>query len=125
MRYSLQLIAEEPAEGQIAPEEMATFQAAFSRYAEALDEAGVLLTADILQPSHASTTVSSRNGQLLIQDGPFANTKEQLAGTFVIDVPDLDAALAWAEKCPGAQYGVMEVRPSAIVFQDGRWQAPA
>lgn len=103
---------------------MASFQAAFDKYAKSLDEAGVLVSADILGPSSASTTVTLRNGRLQVQDGPFADTKEKLAGAFVIDVPDLDAALAWAEKCPGAQYGVVEIRPSAIVFRDGKWQQP-
>jgi hypothetical protein len=65
--------------------------------------------------------VTLRGGRLEIQDGPFADTKEKLAGVFLIDVPDLDAALAWAEKCPGAQYGVIEIRPAAIVFADGQW----
>ena len=54
---------------------------------------------------------------------PFADTKEKLNGTFVIEVPDLDGAIAWAETCPGARYGVVEVRPSAIVFSDGAWHS--
>ncbi len=56
-----------------------------------------------------------------MQDGPFADTKEKLAGVFVIEVDDLDAAIAWAEKCPGAQYGVLEIRPAAISFSNGSW----
>jgi hypothetical protein len=124
MRYSLLLNNAEPAKGEIDEEVMASFQAAFDKYAKSLDEAGVLVSADILGPSSASTTVTLRNGSLQVQDGPFADTKEKLAGAFVIDVPDLDAALAWAEKCPGAQYGVIEIRPSAIVFRDGKWQQP-
>lgn len=122
MRYSLLLNNAEPAEGQVSKADIAAFQLAFDKYAKALETAGVLVSADILKPSTASTTVTLRNGTLQIQDGPFADTKEKLAGTFVIDVPDLDAALAWAEQCPGAQYGVIEVRPSAIVFQNGKWQ---
>lgn len=122
MRYSLLLNNAEPAEGQVSQADLAAFQLAFDKYAKALEAAGVLVSADILKPSTASTTVTLRNGALRIQDGPFADTREKLAGTFVIDVPDLDAALAWAEQCPGAQYGVIEVRPSAIVFQNGKWQ---
>ena len=122
MRYSLLLNNAEPGEGQISTEDLATFRTAFDVYAKALDAAGVLVSADILQPVAASTTVTLRNGSLEVRDGPFADSKEQLAGSFVIDVPDLDAALAWAEKCPGAQYGVIEIRPSAIVFRDGQWQ---
>ncbi len=122
MRYSLLLHNEEAADLGITEEEMAPMKAAFDTYAKSLAESGVLISADILQSVAASTTLTLRNGSLQIQDGPFADTKEKLGGSFVIDVPDLDAALAWAEKCPAAQYGVIEVRPSAIVFQDGQWQ---
>ena len=83
--------------------------------------AGVLLSADVLQPSAATTTVTWRDGGLRVQDGPFAETKEALAGIFVLEVPDLDAAIGWAEKCPGAQWGVLEVRPTATAFVDGAW----
>lgn len=123
MRYSLLLNNEEPAVGQISEEDLATFRTAFDLYAKSLNDSGVLVSADILQPVAASTTVTLRGGSLQVQDGPFADTKEQLAGSFVIDVPDLDAAIAWAEKCPGAQYGVIEIRPSAIVFRDGQWHS--
>jgi hypothetical protein len=122
MRYSLLLINQEAQDAGVTEEDMAPFRAAFDMYARSLDEAGVLVSADILQPTSASTTVTLRNGSLELQDGPFADTKEKLAGTFVIDVPDLDAAIAWAEKCPGVQYGVIEIRPSAIVFADGAWR---
>jgi hypothetical protein len=123
MRYSLLLNNEEAADVGISEEEMAPMKAAFDRYAKSLEESGVLISADILQSVKVSTTLTRRNGSLQIQDGPFADTKEKLGGTFVIDVPDLDAALAWAEKCPAAEYGVIEIRPSAIVFQDGQWQS--
>jgi hypothetical protein len=122
MRYSLLLHNQEAEEAGVTEEQMAPFRAAFDAYATSLDKAGVLVSADILQPSAASTTVTLRGGTLQVQDGPFADTKEKLAGAFVIEVADLDAAIAWAEKCPGAQYGVIEIRPSEIVFRDGQWQ---
>src|SRR6202034_4376437 len=87
----------------------------------ALESAGVLLSADVLQPTAATTTVTRREGVLRVQDGPFAETKEALAGIFVVDVPDLDAAIGWAEKCPGAQWGFIEGRPTATAFVDGAW----
>ena len=65
-----------------------------------------------------------RTGGLQVQDGPFADTKEAMAGVFVIDVPDLDAALGWAEKCPAASYGVIEVRPVATSGTSGTWSQP-
>ncbi|WP_129782721.1 YciI family protein [Promicromonospora panici] len=93
----------------------------FDAYATALDQAGVLISAEVLQPSSSTTTVAVRDGELRIQDGPFADTKEQLGGTFVLDVPDLDAALAWAQKAPSVQWGTVEVRPSATHFENGAW----
>src|SRR5690606_25003970 len=95
--------------------------AAFQAYAQALDEAGVLVSAEVLQPSSSTTTVAIRDGSVQVQDGPFADTREQMGGTFVVDVPDLDAALAWAEKCPAAQWGTIEIRPSAVRYADGAW----
>jgi hypothetical protein len=121
MRYSLLLISQEAQDAGVTEEDMAPFRAAFDAYAKSLDEAGVLVSADILQPTAASTTVTLRNGSLEVQDGPFADTKEKLAGSFVVEVADLDAAIAWAEKCPGVQYGVIEIRPTAISFSDGQW----
>ncbi|MCP2030727.1 hypothetical protein L1277_000791 [Okibacterium sp. HSC-33S16] len=122
MRYALLLNNPEPADAGITEEDMEPARAAFDAYAKALENAGALVTVDILQPVAASTTLTLRKGSLEIQDGPFADTKEQLNGVFVIDVPDLDAALAWAEKCPTAQYGVIEVRPTAVFFADGQWR---
>jgi hypothetical protein len=121
MRYSLLVMSREATEAEIGEEAMAWGRAAFDAYAKSLDSAGVLISADILQPVAAATTITVRDGALTVQDGPFADTKEKLNGTFVVDVPDLDAAIAWAEKCPGAQYGAVEIRPSAIVFSDGSW----
>ena len=121
MRYSLLLHYPEPAEGELDEEVMASALAAFGRYAEDLASAGVMISGDVLQPSTASTTVSMAGGELRVQDGPFAATKEQLAGSFILDVPDLDAALAWAERCPAVQWGTVEVRPSAVYVHDGKW----
>ena len=105
----------------LGPEVLEAGQAAFQAYAQALDEAGVLVSAEVLQPSSSTTTVAIRDGSVQVQDGPFADTREQLGGTFVVDVPDLDAALAWAEKCPAAQWGTIEIRPSAVRYADGAW----
>ena len=122
MRYALLLNNPEPGDVGITEEDMEPARAAFDAYAQSLAEAGALISVDILQPANSSTTLTLRNGSLQIQDGPFADTKEKLNGVFVIDVPDLDAALAWAEKCPAAQYGVIEVRPTALYFADGQWR---
>jgi len=121
MRYALLLHNREPAEGEIDPEAIAAMQEAFGAYGRALEAAGVLVAAEVLQSQDVTTTVTLRDGGLQVQDGPFAETKEALAGVIVVDVPDLDAALAWAEKCPGATYGVVEVRPAATSFVNGSW----
>ncbi|HEX7051194.1 MAG TPA: YciI family protein [Longimicrobiales bacterium] len=121
MRYTLLLHYPEMTEEELGQEAMEAGQAAFHAYAKALDDAGVLVSAEVLQPSANTTTVAVVNGSLQVQDGPYADTKEQLGGTFVLDVPDLDAALAWAEKCPSVHWGAVEIRPSAVRFVDGAW----
>jgi hypothetical protein len=124
MRYALLLHNLEPTPGEIPEEDLQEMERLFDEYARALDAAGVLVGADVLQFSPAATTVTRRTGTTQVQDGPFAETKEALAGIFVLDVPDGDVAIAWAEKCPGASYGSVEVRPVATSFADGAWTAP-
>ena len=124
MRYALLLHNDEPAPGEVPAEGLQEMERLFDDYARALERAGVLVGADVLRFSEASTTVTRRTGATQIQDGPFAETKEALAGVFVIEVPDGDVAIAWAEKCPGATYGSVEVRPVATSFVDGEWTAP-
>jgi hypothetical protein len=121
MRYSLLLHYPEMTSDDLGPEVLEAGQQAFRAYATALHDAGVLVAGEVLQPSTATTTVTAASGRLQVQDGPFADTKEQLGGTFVIDVPDLDAALAWAEKAPSVQWGTVEVRPTATHVVDGEW----
>ena len=121
MRYSLLMIQPEAGQAGVSQEAITEAMKAFDLYAKALNDAGVLVSAEVPQPTTASTTVTLRNGALQVQDGPFADTKEQLGGVFVIDVPDLDAALAWAEKNPAAQWGSIEIRPTAVYSTDGTW----
>jgi hypothetical protein len=85
--------------------------AAYTAYTEALQKAAVLRSVNRLAPASAATTLRIENGKTQVLDGPFADTKEQLGGYYLIEVPDLDAALAWAARCPGAAHGVVEVRP--------------
>lgn len=121
MRYTLLLHYVEAAPEDIGQAAIEEGMAAFQAYARALDEAGVLVSAEVLQPSSSTTTVRRRNGSIQVQDGPFVDSKEQLAGTFVLDVPDLNAALAWAEKCPAVEWGTVEIRPSAVRFAETAW----
>ena len=85
--------------------------AAYTAYCEAMVDAGVMKGGNRLRPTSATTTVRAEGGKTQVLDGPYAETKEQLGGYYLIDVPDLDAALKWAERCPGATHGAVEVRP--------------
>jgi hypothetical protein len=85
--------------------------AAYMAYGEALKKAGALRTNGRLRPTTDATTVRLTNGKPQVLDGPYADTKEQLGGFYIIEAPDLDAAIAWAGRCPGAGHGIMEVRP--------------
>ena len=84
---------------------------AWMSYVEAIRASGVVVSGAGLQPPETATTVRLKGEQRHVQDGPFADTKEQLGGFFVIDVPDLDAALAWAARSPAATDAAVEVRP--------------
>src|SRR5271165_6249514 len=85
--------------------------AAYQAFSEALTKAGALKGSNRLQPTSAATTVRLVDGKSQVLNGPYAESKEQLGGYFLIDVTDLDAALSWAARCPGAAHGVVEVRP--------------
>ena len=125
MRYTLLLHYPEMSAAELGEEALAEGMRAFDEYAKALDAAGVLLSAEVLASSESTTTISLATGELVVQDGPFADTKEQLGGTVVIDVADLDAALAWAQQAPPASYGHVEIRPGATHFADGAWTSYA
>jgi hypothetical protein len=114
MKYALFLYNDEKAAQHATPEQMQQIQGAFMAYTKALTEAGVFVATDWLKPSLTATTITLRDGTRRVQDGPYADSKEQLGGYYIIDVKDLDAALAWAEKCPAARHGIIEVRPSAM-----------
>ncbi len=121
MRYTLLLTYPEMTADELGPEALAEGMRAFDDYAKAVDAAGILISAEVLMPSSATTTITLASGDLVIQDGPFSDSKEQLGGTFVIDVPDLDAAIEWAQRAPAARYGHVEIRPGATRFVDGAW----
>lgn len=84
---------------------------AYGVYNAASEKAGILRGLNLLQGTAAATSISMRDGEAVIHDGPFVQTKEALGGYYVIDVPDLDDAIAWAKQCSGAAYGGVEIRP--------------
>jgi len=111
MKYLLMIYGNEAALKATSKTESDQLLAAYGAYIEAMTKAGVIVGRNRLQPSASATTVRVINGKTQVLDGPYAETKEQLGGYVLIDVPDLDAALSWAARCPGASHGVMEVRP--------------
>jgi len=112
MKYMLLIYVDEAKGAQIAKEVGDTqMSAPYIAYAEALQKAGVIRGGDRLQPTSTATTVKVADGKTQVLNGPYVETKEQLAGYFMIDVPDLDAALSWAARCPAAAHGIVEVRP--------------
>ena len=82
-----------------------------SAYAQAMQKAGIYVAGERLRSASTTTSVRVANGKTQVVDGPYAEAKEQLGGFHIIDVPDLDTALAWAARCPSASRGVVEVRP--------------
>ena len=111
MQYLLMIYASEAAENAMPPAEMGAVMQAYGAYTEALVKAGVMRGGERLRPTTDATSVRVRNGKSEVLNGPYADTQEQLGGYYVIDVPDLDAALQWAARCPTSAYGTIEVRP--------------
>ncbi|MBO0867537.1 MAG: YciI family protein [Micromonosporaceae bacterium] len=124
MRYMLLMHNTEESVETIGAEKIEAGQAAFTVYTATLAKAGVLVSADALQPTANTTTLRIADGSLLVQDGPFADTKEQLGGVIVIDVSNLDAAIDWARQAPPVQWGgAVEIRPGGAYTVDGVWVA--
>ena len=111
MQYLLMAYVDETGWPKMSKSEQEQGIAAYAAYGEALRTSGVIKGSNRLQPSSVATTVRSTNGKSQVLDGPYVDSKEQLGGYFLIDVPDLDAALSWASRCPAVNHGVVEVRP--------------
>jgi hypothetical protein len=114
MQYMLLIYDDERAWAKKGAEEVQAVMQAYGRYTEELIAAGVMRGGSELAPVTTATTVRVRNGKALLTDGPFAETKEQLGGYYIIDVPDLDAAIHWASKVPSALSGSIEIRPQVV-----------
>ncbi len=111
MQYALLIYVDESAYTRLTPEQQKTGMAAYEVYTKALQESGALVGGERLMPSTSATRVHVEVGHTQVLDGPYAETKEQLGGFYLIEAPDLDAALKWAARCPGASHGTVEVRP--------------
>jgi len=108
MRYMMLICHDETALTPAVYKELSTEYGAFL---EALVKADGCAAGERLQSSALATTVRERDGKTAVLDGPYADTKEQLAGYFVVDVPSLDEAIVWARRCPSSKYGSIEIRP--------------
>jgi hypothetical protein len=112
MRYLALIYSDEQANATMTPDQQQANMGAWFAYTEDLQKSGKMLAGEALQPSLTATTVRVGNGGNLITDGPFAETKDQLGGYYVIDAKDLDEAIAWAAKMPHmTRGGAVEVRP--------------
>lgn len=96
------------------PAKADAYRGAWMAYVGAAYQAGIVRASGGLEPPETATSVRLRDGKRQVQDGPFGDSKEQLGGFFVIDVPNLDAALEWAARCPAAAYATVEVRPLMV-----------
>jgi hypothetical protein len=113
------LLIYSPTDTSRTPEELEAEMPKWFAYTQELQESGAMVAGDALEPADTATTVRVRDGETVITDGPFAETKEALGGYYLLDVADLDAALAWAAKIPNVGYGSIEVRPVVVFDQSG------
>ena len=111
MQYMLLIYGDESGWESITEDERNALYAEYGKFTSDLREQGKLVSSDELQRTSTATSVRVRDGEALITDGPFADTKEVLGGYYVIDVESLDEALEWAARIPNARDGVIEVRP--------------
>jgi hypothetical protein len=111
MRYLLLIYMDESYVGGMSEAEAQADMAKWWEYDSAIKGAGASPGGEALQPTATATTVRDEAGKPIVTDGPFAETKEQLAGYYMLDVENLDQAIEWAHKCPAAKYGKIELRP--------------
>jgi hypothetical protein len=111
MKYLCTIYGDESQWSDVTPEQSAEVLAAYGVFSEEAAAAGVMLGGEGLEPTSAATTVRVRDGERLLSDGPFAETKEQLGGFYLLECGSLDEAIEWASKIPGAASGSVEVRP--------------
>ena len=111
MKYLITIYEDESGWATATPEQTSEIMAAYGALGEALREAGVILGGEALQPVSTATTVKVRDGETITTDGPFAETREQLGGYYLLECKDLDEAISWAARIPGAATGSCEVRP--------------
>ena len=119
MKYAFTIYGDESQRDSATPEQQQQMSQAYGALTQEMEQKGVLVAGDGLYPTATATTVRVRDGERDVTDGPFAETKEQLGGFYVLDVKDLDEAIGWAAKIPGAQFGSVEIRPVMVFDEAG------
>jgi len=123
MKYILMAYVNEAGWPTLTKAQQEQGMAAYTAFTEALTKAGALVGSGRLQPSSVAKTVREVNGKSEVLDGPYADSKEQLGGYYMIEVADFDAALSWAARCPATGHGTVEVRPFWTMPEGARTQA--
>jgi hypothetical protein len=114
MKYLLTIYGDERQMADVTPGAVNTMMDGYRRFGEEITQNGAYVAGEALEPVSTATTVRVENGERMVTDGPFAETKEQLAGFYVLECDDLDEAIAYAAKIPGAETGCVEVRPVRV-----------
>ena len=117
MQYMCLIYGDERARLGMSDADRNQMIADYGSFTESIRQSGNMLAGDALEPTTTATTIRVRNGETLTTDGPFAETKEQLGGYYLIEAKDADEALAIAERIPGARHGAIEVRPVMVFDQ--------
>jgi hypothetical protein len=113
MKYMLLIHDSEKVWGTLSQDEQQQIMADYRRFSDEIKATGQYLAGSQLQPTSAATSVRVRNGKRVVTDGPFAETREQLGGYYLVDAKDLDEAIGLAERLPSAKLGTIEIRPLA------------
>jgi hypothetical protein len=119
MKYAFTIYGDESRRASASEEDLQAMSQAYGAVTQEMNEKGVFVAGDGLYPTQTATTVRVREGDREVTDGPFAETKEQLGGFYVLDVKDLDEAIGWAAKIPGSQFGSVEIRPVMVYDEAG------
>jgi hypothetical protein len=119
MKYAFTIYGDESQRASASEEQQQAMAQAYGAVTQEMNEKGVFVAGEGLYPTPTATTVRVREGDREVTDGPFAESKEQLGGFYVLDVKDLDEAIEWAAKIPGSQFGSVEIRPVMVFDEAG------
>jgi hypothetical protein len=119
MKYALTIYRDESGLESASEEQRAATTQAYMELTQEMEASGALLAGEGLYPTQTATTVRVRDGERTVTDGPFAETKETLGGFYLLDCKNLDEAIDWAAKIPGAQFGSIEIRPVMVFDEAG------